>query len=120
MVKVDLCLESFTSLIGGLYASYHQIDLYSVPPFFWQQLAYAIFPYMENWRYDIQSFEEWLDKYLIITAEEVLTESELEEMESYPVFVRSQVGNTVMIGAGDIIWIDSTNTSEEEKMEDIK
>lgn len=120
MVKVDLSVESFASVIGGLYASYRGMDVFSVPPFFWQQLAYALSPFMDDWRYDIISFEEWLSTYLVITAEEVLTESELEEMKDYSVFIKAQVGNMTMVGAGDIIWVGSTSTSEEEKMENIK
>lgn len=114
MVKIDVSIETFSSILGGLYSSFHGVDTYAIPPFFWLQLAYELSPYLENWRYDIMSFEEWLSTSLVITAEEICTEEDIEYFKNNTIFIRTQNGNMSLIGAGDIIWENSTDTSQEE------
>jgi len=119
MVKIELDEGTFSTLIGGLYSTYRNIDVCTVPPYFWLQLAHTLAPYMERWRYDIQSIEEWIGTNLIITAEEICTEEEIEYFKTNTIFVRVENGNVNLIGAGDILWENSSDTSSE-KEKDIR
>lgn len=115
MVKIDLEMSTFGTMIGGLYTTFKGADAYAIPPYFWLQLAYTIAPYMENWRYDIQSFEDWIATNLVVTAEEICTEEDIEYFKSNTIFIRIENGNVNLIGAGDIIWENSLDTSQKEE-----
>ena len=113
MVKIDLDVNTFATMIGALYSTFRGVEVYAIPPYFWLQLAYTLEPYMENWKYDVQSFEDWLSTNLIVTAEEICTEDDIKFFKSNTIFVRVENGNMNLIGAGDILWENSSDTSSD-------
>lgn len=108
MVEIKIDTSTFATLIAGLYSAFKGVDVIAIPSYFWLALATSLEPHMEDWKYDVQSFEEWIDSYLIITIKEVLSEEEIEELKSYSVYIEVGNGNATLIGAGDLVW-DSTN-----------
>lgn len=113
MVKIEIDTTTFATLLAGLYTSYKGIDVIAVPSHFWLGLAETMIPYMEKWDYDVLLLEEWINKYLIITLKEILTEEEIEEFKNYPIYIEVGNGNATLVGAGDLIWMNSTDTLSE-------
>lgn len=109
IVKVVLREDSFSSLLAGLYTTYHNADVYAIPSYVWLMITEALIPYMDNWCYDIQSFEDWISNYLIITAKEVCTQEELAEFKKNTIYIEAVNGNMVLVATGDILWEHSTN-----------
>lgn len=110
IVKVNLREDTFSTLLAGLYTTYHEANVYAIPPYFWLMIANVLIPHMENWRYDIQSFEDWIANYLIITAKEVCTKEEIDEFKKNSIYIEALNGNMTLIATGDIIWESSTST----------
>ena len=111
MVKIDIDETTLATLLAGLYVSYKGIDVVTIPAHFWIGLAHTLTPYLKDWHYDIQTLEDWIENYLIITVKEVLTEEEMEELKSYPIYIEYGNGNATLVGAGDLVWETSTITS---------
>ena len=111
VVTIRLRDESFSSLLAGLYVTYRDADLYSIPNYAWLMLGNALTPYMENWKYEVQSLEDWIANYLIITAKEVCTPEELKEFRKNTIYLEALNGNMTLIITGDIIWEEKTSTS---------
>ena len=112
MVKIDIDITTFATLLAGLYISYKGADINTIPTVFWLQLATELAEHMPTWKYDVQTLEDWIANYLIITVKEILTESEIEEMKAYPIYVELGNGNATLIGAGDLVWCSSTSEKE--------
>ena len=114
MVQIEIDESTFATLIAGLYVSFTGAEISTIPPHFWLGLANELSKYVDDWKYDVMSFEEWIGNHLIITAEEILTPAEIKEFEDFPIFIRVGNGNVTLIGAGDFLW-DYSNTSAKEE-----
>ena len=104
VVTVKMEDSTFSTLLAGLYVTYHDAEPYAIPSYIWLMLANKLNEYMDNWRYDVQSLEDWISNYLIITAKEVCTHEELEEFRKNTIYMESMNGNMTLIITGDIIW----------------
>lgn len=111
MVTVKIDKLSFASLLAGLYVTHHMVDISAIPTYAWSILAEELSKYMDSWEYDVQSLEDWIRDSLIITVKEILTESDIDELKKYTIYVEIMNGNANLIMAGDIVWMDSSNTS---------
>lgn len=96
--------DTFATLLAGLYVTYHNSEVYAIPSYVWLMLSNVLQPHLEHWRYDVQSLEDWIDNYLLITAKEVCTEEELEEFKKNAIYLEIVNGNMTLICTGDIIW----------------
>ena len=112
MVRVEMSQLSFASLLAGLYVTYHYTDISAIPSYVWSMLAEELSKYMDSWMYDVQSLEDWIRDSLLITVKDILTETELEELQEYTVYLEVMNGNVNLVVCGDIIWT-SINTSVE-------
>lgn len=101
-VKIDD--STFSTLLAGLYVTYHEAEPYAIPSYIWLMLAGKLAEYMPNWRYDVQSLEDWIANYLIITAKEVCTPEEITEFKKNTIYMEALNGNMSLIVTGDIIW----------------
>ena len=110
IVGIRIFEDTFSTLLAGLYSTYHDAEILAIPPYFWMMLSNAIIPYLDTWRYDIQSFEDWVANYLIITAKEVCTPDEIDMFKKNTIYIEALNGNMTLIATGDIIW-NSTNIS---------
>lgn len=104
VVTIKIKDESFSSILAGLYVTYHNANLYAIPNYVWLMLGNALTPYMDNWRYDVQSLEDWIANYLLITAKEVCTVDELKQFKKNTIYLEALNGNMALIITGDIIW----------------
>ena len=104
IAEIKIKSDSFASLLAGLYCMSHDTEPYAVPTYFWLMIAESLIPHLEGWRYDVQSLEDWIANYLIITAKEVCTPEELQQMQSNTLYLEALNGNMTLIASGDIIW----------------
>lgn len=102
MINLKLNLNTFSTLIAGLYCTYTSIDPRAVPTSLYIELAEKLEPYMENWDYEKQSFEDWITHNLLIAPMELFSESELNECKNNAIYIERQLGNVVLIATGDI------------------
>ena len=109
IVEIKLSEDTFSTLLAGLWATYHNAEVYAIPPYFWMMLSSSLIPHLKHWRYDVQSLEDWIENYLIITAKEVCTPEEIEEFQNNSIYIEAMNGNVTLIASGDIIWEHSTN-----------
>lgn len=110
IIEIKMYEDTFSTLLAGLWVTYHDADIYVIPTYFWLMLAYAIKPHLKEWRYDIQSLEDWIKNYLIITAKEVCTPEDIEKFQENSIYIEAVTGNVTLIATGDIIWENSTST----------
>lgn len=115
MVKIDITGTTLSALIGGLYSSHRDVNVEAIPQFFWLQLAYSLEPYLENWRYDIQSLEDWITTNLFITVAEICTEKDIQKFRENTIFIQADCGNVSLIATGDILWENYSETSKEKE-----
>lgn len=108
-VKITIFEDTFSTLLAGLYATYHDMDMYAIPPYFWMMLSNALIPYLDDWMYSVQSLEDWIKNYLIITAKEVCTPEELEGLQKNTIYIEALNGNVTLVASGDILWENSIN-----------
>ena len=104
IAEIKIQSDSFASLLAGLYCMSHDTEPYAVPTYFWLMIAESLIPHLDGWRYDVQSLEDWIANYLIITAKEVCTPEELQQMQSNTLYLEALNGNMTLIATGDIIW----------------
>lgn len=114
MVRVEMSQLSFASLLAGLYVTYHYADISAIPSYVWSMLAEELSKHMDSWMYDVQSLEDWIRDSLLITVKDILSDDDLNELKKYAIYLEIMNGNVNLIVAGDIIWINSSNTSEKE------
>ena len=104
VVEIKITTESFASLLAGLYCMSHNAEPYAIPTYFWMMLAESMIPHLETWQYDIQSLEDWITNYLIITAKEVCTPEELSQMKHNALYIEALNGNLTLVATAPIIW----------------
>lgn len=114
MVQIEIDESTFATLIAGLYVSFTGAEISAIPPHFWLGIANELSKYMDYWKYDVMSLEEWIGNHLIVTVEEILSPEEIQQFENFPIFIRIGNGNATLIGAGEFIW-DCSNTSTKEE-----
>lgn len=104
VVTVTMRKDTFSTLLAGLYVTFHDADAYAVPAYAWLMLSEALAPYLNNWKYDVQSLEDWISNYLLVTAKEICTPEELKEFQKNTIYLELMNGNMTLIITGDILW----------------
>lgn len=104
VVTVTMRKDTFSTLLAGLYVTFHNADAYSIPSYAWLMLSESLAPYLDGWQYDVQSLEDWIANYLLITAKEICTPEELQEFQKNTIYLELMNGNMTLIITGDILW----------------
>ena len=104
VVEIKIQDDTFATLLAGLYVTYHSAEVYAIPSYVWLMLGGALQPYLKDWRYDVQSLEDWISNYLLITAKEVCTLEELKELQENTIYLEAVNGNMTLVITGDILW----------------
>lgn len=96
--------DTFATLLAGLYVTYRDAESYAIPSYVWLMLANALQPYLDDWKYSIQSLEDWIAHYLLITAKEVCTPDEILEFQGNSIYFEAINGNMTLIVTAPILW----------------
>jgi len=104
VVEIKINEDTFATLLAGLYVTFHNAEAYAIPSYVWLMLANALEPHLDGWMYEVQSLEDWINNYLLITAKEVCTPEELQEMKNNTIYLEAINGNMTLVITGDIIW----------------
>ena len=104
VVSIRINDDTFATLLAGLYVTFHDAEVYAIPSYVWLMLGSALQPHLDGWRYDIQSLEDWIANYLLMTAKEVCTPEELKEFQQNTIYLEAVNGNMTLVITGDIIW----------------
>ena len=102
MVKVDLELTTLSVLVAGVYCTSHGVDSLAIPQSVWVAVAEKLEFFLPSWDYDVISFEDWIDKCLMIYPKPLLSDELIEEMQSSTLYWEYPNGNVVLSISMDI------------------
>lgn len=97
MVHIEIETGTLAVLIAGLYSVDHLNDVNAVPTSMYMEVANQLKPYLENWDYEIQSFEDWVKYNLLIYPKVMYSEEELEEYKDNDIYIELAIGNVILI-----------------------
>lgn len=111
MVRIELGLDTLSVLIAGLYCTESGIDSRAVPQSVWLSIAEKLEYFIDNglWNFDKISFEDWIRTSLTILPKELLSEENLEEIQSIPLYWEVMNGNVVLCISMDIRNINAAD-----------
>ena len=104
VVEIKVNEDTFATLLAGLYVTFHDAEVYAIPSYVWLMLGSALSPYLPDWKWEVQSLEDWLAHYLLITAKEICTPEELAEFQQNTIYLEAINGNMTLIITAPIIW----------------
>ena len=110
VVSVNIQNDTFSTLLAGLYVTFHNAEAYAIPSYVWLMLADSLAEYLPDWKYDVLSLEEWISSYLLITAKQICTPEEIKQFKENAIYMEVLNGHISLIVTGDILWENSTIT----------
>lgn len=109
MVKVDLSIPTLAVLISGLYCAEHNVDAMAIPSSVWIAIAEKLEWFLDDWDYEVISFEDWVYTHLVILPKILLEEGEIEEMQKTTLYWEYPNGNMILIISMDIKPINESD-----------
>jgi len=96
-VGIEISIATLSTLIAGIYCTVSHIDPIAIPSSIYIEIAEKIVPYLENWDYDRMSFEDWVEKELLIIPKVFCSDEDIEEMKKNEVFLERENGRAILI-----------------------
>ena len=98
-MTVNLRIEETTLaiIIAGLYSAYASVNVYAVPYDVYLVVAKELTPYLENWNYELITFEQWVEHNLLIYPKQAFTENELTSAKDNDIYLEYPAGNVILI-----------------------
>lgn len=97
MIEIKLELETFATLIAGIYCTYTGVNPIAIPQDLWMKLAKDLSEELDDWDYEVNTFEKWLQQNLLIIPKDLCSESELEEFQENSVYYEWSNGNIWLV-----------------------
>ena len=97
MIEIKLELETFATLIAGIYCTYTGVNPIAIPQDLWMKLAKDLSEELDDWDYEVNTFEKWLQQNLLIIPKDLCGESELEEFQENSVYYEWSNGNIWLV-----------------------
>lgn len=107
MGEVNLNTETLAVLVAGIYCTEHEVDSMAIPHSLWLEIAEKIEYFLPLWDYDKISFEEWVNKCLLIYPTVMLDSEDLKEMQEIPLYWERLNGNVLLSVSMDIREINN-------------
>ena len=104
VVTITMRKDTFSTLLAGLYVTFHDANVYTIPAYAWMMLSESLAPYLERWKYEVMSLEDWMGSSLLITAKEICTPKEIQEFQKNTIYLELMNGNMTLLITGDILW----------------
>lgn len=103
-MSVNLRVEETTLaiIIAGLYSAYASVNVYAVPYEVYLIIAKELIPYLENWNYDVITFEQWIEHNLLIYPKEAFSDDELTSAKNNDIYLEYPSGNAILIICANI------------------
>ena len=98
-MNINLRVEETTLaiIIAGLYTAYASVNIYAIPYDVYLVIAKELIPYLENWNYDVITFEQWIEHNLLIYPKEAFTKDELNSVKDNDIYLEYPAGNVILI-----------------------
>lgn len=107
IVKVELETSTVAVLIAGLYCLNHNVNALAIPESIYLEIAEKLEYFIPNWDYNKISFEEWVDKCLLIYPKVLFDDETLKDIQKTTLYWERDNGNAILIISMDIQEINS-------------
>ena len=103
-MSVNLKIEETTLaiIIAGLYTAYASVNVYAVPYDVYLVIAKELVPYLENWNYELITFEQWIEHNLLIYPKQAFTDKELSSAKDNDIYLEYPAGNVILVMTASI------------------
>ena len=101
-MKIELSTNTTAVLIAGLYCTYNDIDGIAIPESVFLSIAEKLEFFASDWNYDVISFEDWIKNCLLIIPKVLLTEEDIQDMQSSTLYWEYPNGNMILVISMDI------------------
>ena len=96
-INIKLELETFATLIAGIYCTYTGVNPIAIPQDLWMKLAKDLSEELDDWNYEVNTFEKWLQQNLLIIPKDLCSDGELEEFQENSVYYEWSNGNIWLV-----------------------
>lgn len=102
MINLQIKETTLAIILAGLYTAYHTVNVYAIPYDIYLILAKELIPFLENWDYDLITFEDWIKHNLLIYPKQALSEDELSKMSINDIYLEYPAGNMILVITANI------------------
>lgn len=102
MVKIELDKTTIAVLIAGLYCINHNVNALAIPESLYLEIAEKLEYFLPTWDFSKISFEDWIDKCLVIYPKVLFDDETLKEMQQDTLYWERDNGNAILVVSMDI------------------
>jgi len=96
-VSIQISVATLSTLIAGIYCTVSHVDPIAIPTSIYIEIAEKIVPFLEEWDYEKMSFEQWIEKELLIIPKVLCSDEDIEEMKKNTVYLERENGRAILI-----------------------
>ena len=105
MVVIDIKQDTLAVLVAGIYMDAKNMNPVAIPSEIWLQIAEKI-AFFVPWDYEVISFEDWIRQYVTILPRELISEPDLEYLQSKTLYWEYDNGGVLLSVSLDIAPIN--------------
>ena len=107
LIPLKLDVNTLSTLIAGLYSVYTDVNPIAIPQSIWLEIAEKLSYFMDTWDYEKITLNDWIKYGLLIYPKEMLSESEIEDLQSNSLYWERVSGNAILVVSMDIREINN-------------
>lgn len=97
MVKVELETTTIAVLIAGLYCINHNVNALAIPESLYLEIAEKLEYFIPAWDFNKISFEDWVDKCLLIYPKVLFDDETLNDLQKNTLYWERDNGNAILV-----------------------
>lgn len=101
-VNIEIEIGTLATLIAGLYCTFSVVDPIAIPTSVYIELCEKLLPFLDEWDYEMISFEDWIKTCLIIAPYELFTEDEISEFKKNDIYFERLNGRALLICTAEV------------------